>query len=253
MSLDCNPSFPDCLLQRSDFTHQLQRETLAFHHIQREILEITLFPIPESKPHTKSPRFLSPSLVRKNATRMWSRFLSSSCKRSFRFAQRNAPLRTAQRRFYSNTTSQTAWNSGVLLGAGALGLTCAYLTKKAFALNSDPVPVLRGFFSRNRTTLNGRRPRRVTCSTENRCSITTRSSCALLLFLVTRSIFSGSGNRPLAESICQYLGVELQPATVGRFNDNEINIQINKNVRGRKIFIVQSTCPPVLPVAPRHS
>ena len=184
---------------------------------------------------------------------MWSRFLSSSCKRSFRFAQRNAPLRTAQRRFYSNTTSQTAWSSGVLLGAGALGLTCAYLTKKAFALNSDPVPALRGFFSRNRTTPNGRRPRRVTCSTENRCSITTRSSCALLLFLVTRSIFSGSGNRPLAESICQYLGVELQPATVGRFNDNEINIQINKNVRGRKIFIVQSTCPPVLPVAPRHS
>lgn len=61
----------------------------------------------------------------------------------------------------------------------------------------------------------------------------------------TRSIFSGSGNRPLAESICQYLGVELQPATVGQFNDKEINIQINQNVRGRKIFIVQSTCPPV--------
>ena len=63
---------------------------------------------------------------------------------------------------------------------------------------------------------------------------------------LTHSIFSGSGNRPLAESICQYLGVELQPATVGQFNDKEINIQINQNVRGRKIFIVQSTCPPVI-------
>ena len=62
----------------------------------------------------------------------------------------------------------------------------------------------------------------------------------------TRSIFSGSGNRPLAESICQYLGVELQPATVGQFNDKEINIQINQNVPGRNIFIVQSTCPPVI-------
>ena len=69
----------------------------------------------------------------------------------------------------------------------------------------------------------------------------------------TCSIFSGSGNRPLAESICQYLGVELQPATVGQFNDKEINIQINQNVRGRKIFIVQSTCPPVPTPHPRHA
>lgn len=69
---------------------------------------------------------------------------------------------------------------------------------------------------------------------------------------IMHSIFSGSGNRPLAESICQYLGVELQPATVGQFNDKEINIQINQNVRGRKIFIVQSTCPPVLASLPHH-
>lgn len=59
MSLDCNPSFPDCLLQRSDFTHQLQRETLAFHHIQREILEITLL----SNPRIQTPHKIAPISV----------------------------------------------------------------------------------------------------------------------------------------------------------------------------------------------
>ena len=50
-------------------------------------------------------------------------------------------MKVAQRRFYSNATSQQAWSSGMLLGVGALGLTCAYLTKKAFALSGDPVAV----------------------------------------------------------------------------------------------------------------
>lgn len=75
---------------------------------------------------------------------MWSRFLSNSCKRSIRFAQRtthSSPVKVAQSRFYSNATSQKAWSNGMLLGVGALGLTCAYLTKKAFALSGDPVAV----------------------------------------------------------------------------------------------------------------
>lgn len=42
----------------------------------------------------------------------------------------------AQTRSHS---SRSAWTNGMLLGAGALGLTCAYLTTKAFALNKDPV------------------------------------------------------------------------------------------------------------------
>ena len=38
-----------------------------------------------------------------------------------------------------------------------------------------------------------------------------------------------------------------------RFNDGEIEIRLNRNVRGKKIFIVQSTCPPVLLLGFPHS
>ncbi len=58
-------------------------------------------------------------------------------------------------------------------------------------------------------------------------------------------VFSGNANRPLAEEICRYLGVELGKANTTRFSDGEFNFQILENVRGSDIFIVQSTCPPV--------
>lgn len=57
-------------------------------------------------------------------------------------------------------------------------------------------------------------------------------------------ILSGSGNPALSEEICQHLGMRLGRATVGRFSDNEIQIEILENVRGRDIFIVQPVCPP---------
>jgi ribose-phosphate pyrophosphokinase len=58
-------------------------------------------------------------------------------------------------------------------------------------------------------------------------------------------IFSGNANRPLAEEICQYLGIELGRANTTRFPDGEFNFQILENVRGGDVFIVQPTCPPV--------
>ena len=58
-------------------------------------------------------------------------------------------------------------------------------------------------------------------------------------------IISGSGNRLLAERICQYLGAPLGQVDLGRFPDGELNVKINEDVRGRDIFIVQPTCPPV--------
>ncbi len=58
-------------------------------------------------------------------------------------------------------------------------------------------------------------------------------------------IFSGNANRPLAEEICQYLGISLGGANTTRFPDGEFNFQILENVRGSDVFIVQSTCPPV--------
>lgn len=58
-------------------------------------------------------------------------------------------------------------------------------------------------------------------------------------------VFSGNANRPLAEEICQYLGIPLGRANTTRFPDGEYNFQILENVRGSDVFIVQPTCPPV--------
>jgi ribose-phosphate pyrophosphokinase len=57
-------------------------------------------------------------------------------------------------------------------------------------------------------------------------------------------IVSGTASPRLAEAICAYLQQPLTRAEVGRFADGEINVEIAENVRGRDVFIVQSTCPP---------
>ena len=58
-------------------------------------------------------------------------------------------------------------------------------------------------------------------------------------------IFSGSCNPALAERICEYLGVYLGKASIGRFPDGEIRLKLNDDVRGRDVFLVQPTAPPV--------
>jgi ribose-phosphate pyrophosphokinase len=57
-------------------------------------------------------------------------------------------------------------------------------------------------------------------------------------------IFSGSSNPTLAEEVCRYLGTRLASASIGRFSDGEIAVEITENVRGGDVFILQSTCPP---------
>lgn len=57
-------------------------------------------------------------------------------------------------------------------------------------------------------------------------------------------IFSGSSNRALAEEICSYLGLGLGELDLLKFPDGEIYCQILENVRGKDIFLVQSTCAP---------
>ena len=57
-------------------------------------------------------------------------------------------------------------------------------------------------------------------------------------------IFSGNANRALAEEICQELTCDPGRATGERFSDGEFNFQIEENVRGGDVFIVQPTCPP---------
>ena len=58
-------------------------------------------------------------------------------------------------------------------------------------------------------------------------------------------VFSGNANVPLAEGIARALNIRLGQATIGRFSDGEISFEIEENVRGREVFIVQPTCSPV--------
>lgn len=55
-------------------------------------------------------------------------------------------------------------------------------------------------------------------------------------------LFSGSGNPELTKAVADCLGAEVSKATVSRFNDGEIRIQILENVRNCDVFILQSTC-----------
>ncbi|MCC5794634.1 MAG: ribose-phosphate diphosphokinase [Chromatiales bacterium] len=59
------------------------------------------------------------------------------------------------------------------------------------------------------------------------------------------AIFSGNANPELAQNIARHLNQPLGRMHVGRFSDGEIMVEIFENVRGRDVFIVQSTCPPV--------
>ncbi len=60
----------------------------------------------------------------------------------------------------------------------------------------------------------------------------------------TIAVFSGSANPQLAQDIARYLQVPLGRAHVGRFSDGEVTVEIMENVRGRDVFVVQSTSPP---------
>jgi ribose-phosphate pyrophosphokinase len=57
-------------------------------------------------------------------------------------------------------------------------------------------------------------------------------------------VFSGNANRVLSEGIVKKLNMRLGMASVGRFSDGEIFVEIEENVRGRDVFVVQPTCSP---------
>ncbi|MCP5328896.1 MAG: ribose-phosphate pyrophosphokinase [Steroidobacteraceae bacterium] len=59
------------------------------------------------------------------------------------------------------------------------------------------------------------------------------------------ALFAGNANPALAQDIARHLMVPLGRAYVGRFSDGEVNLELMENVRGRDVFIVQPTCPPV--------
>ena len=61
----------------------------------------------------------------------------------------------------------------------------------------------------------------------------------------TFMVFSGNANVSLAEGIVRKLNMRLGMASVGRFSDGEIAVEIEENVRGREVFLVQPTCAPI--------
>src|SRR6204780_1624582 len=58
-------------------------------------------------------------------------------------------------------------------------------------------------------------------------------------------IFSGTANEPLADEVCNFLGMPRGQAMVKRFADGEVYVQIQENVRGCDVFVMQPTCRPV--------
>lgn len=60
------------------------------------------------------------------------------------------------------------------------------------------------------------------------------------------TLFSGNANRPLAAAIGKALMIPLGRAKVGRFSDGEIQVDLLENVRGKDVFIIQPTCPPLV-------
>lgn len=57
-------------------------------------------------------------------------------------------------------------------------------------------------------------------------------------------VFTGNANPALADKIAKHLGIPLGDATVNKFSDGEINVEIKENVRGKDVFLIQSTCEP---------
>ena len=57
-------------------------------------------------------------------------------------------------------------------------------------------------------------------------------------------IFTGNANPKLAAAVCKHLNVSLGRCQVGRFSDGEVMVELMENVRGRDVFILQSTCAP---------
>ncbi|MBW1740897.1 MAG: ribose-phosphate pyrophosphokinase [Deltaproteobacteria bacterium] len=58
-------------------------------------------------------------------------------------------------------------------------------------------------------------------------------------------LFAGNSNPELAQGICRHIGIRLGEAQVKAFSDGEIRVEIGENVRGKDVFVLQSTCAPV--------
>ncbi|KAJ1436851.1 phosphoribosyltransferase-like protein [Ochromonadaceae sp. CCMP2298] len=58
-------------------------------------------------------------------------------------------------------------------------------------------------------------------------------------------VFSGNANPALSEEVVKHLDISLGKITVGRFSDGEVLVQVNEHIRGRDVYLIQPTLPPV--------
>lgn len=58
-------------------------------------------------------------------------------------------------------------------------------------------------------------------------------------------VFAGNTSLQLSKQVCDILGIKLGESKVTSFNDGEIQVEIHESVRGKDVFVIQSTCPPV--------
>jgi ribose-phosphate pyrophosphokinase len=58
-------------------------------------------------------------------------------------------------------------------------------------------------------------------------------------------VFGGNSNKNLTEKICRHLKIKEGKILVSRFSDGEVRVKVEENIRGKDVFIIQSTCPPV--------
>ena len=57
-------------------------------------------------------------------------------------------------------------------------------------------------------------------------------------------VFTGNANPELASAIAKHIGVPLGHASISKFSDGEVSVELNENVRGKDVFIIQPTCAP---------
>lgn len=59
------------------------------------------------------------------------------------------------------------------------------------------------------------------------------------------AVVTGNAHPELAKNICKFLKIKLSECLVGRFSEGEIRVKIEENIRGKDVFVIQPTCPPV--------
>lgn len=63
--------------------------------------------------------------------------------------------------------------------------------------------------------------------------------------MIDVKLFAGNASPQLAQSVSEHLSIPLGKINVGRFSDGEVMVEVQENVRGRDVFILQSTCRPI--------